>query len=149
MFGTMDSLCGFDDIENLYQTKKKILEERYRRWDLRYIAHFSHWYPWGVMIYDRFIIEEPPLRPEEAMALHNEIWELGVRTSLACGGILNEHHGVGLKLSGLMREQYGSAFQVLEGVKNALDPHGVMNPGKLGFPGALRMGSGNPGKAGC
>jgi alkyldihydroxyacetonephosphate synthase len=149
MFGTMDSLCGFDDMENLYQTKKKILEETYKRWDLRYIAHFSHWYPWGVMIYDRFIIEEPPLEPEEALALHNEIWELGVRTSLACGGILNEHHGVGLKLSGLMREQYGSAFQVLEGVKNALDPRGVMNPGKLGFAGAPPAGPGRTEKAAC
>lgn len=143
MFGTMDSLCSFENVEKLYRTKKAIVEERYSRWNLRYIAHFSHWYPWGVMIYDRFIIEDPPQGAEEALALHDEIWNLGVRTSLECGGILNEHHGVGLKLSRLMREQYGSAFQVLEGVKNALDRRGVLNPGKLGFgdTGRARLGT--------
>ena len=133
MFGTMDTLTTFDKIENLYWTKKRTLEEAYAAWNLQYIAHFSHWYPWGVMVYDRFIIESPPRDAKEALALHNEIWNLSVRTSIACGGILNEHHGVGLKLARLVREQYGSAFQVLETLKNGLDPHNVMNPGKMGF----------------
>ncbi|HEY63283.1 MAG TPA: FAD-binding oxidoreductase [Caldilineae bacterium] len=133
MFGTMDTLCTFDKIENLYWTKKRTLEERYAAWKLQYIAHFSHWFPWGVMIYDRFIIEEPPWDPQEALALHNEIWNVSVRTSIACGGVLNEHHGVGLKLARLVREQYGPAYQVLEGLKQSLDPHNILNPGKMGF----------------
>jgi alkyldihydroxyacetonephosphate synthase len=133
MFGTMDTLCTFDKMENLYWTKKKTLEEKYEKWNLEYFAHLSHWYPWGVMVYDRFIIQEPPWDPEEALALHNEIWNVSVRTSIACGGVLNEHHGVGLKLARLMREQYGPAFKVLEGLKNSLDPANVLNPGKMGF----------------
>ncbi|MCI0621511.1 MAG: FAD-binding oxidoreductase [Acidobacteria bacterium] len=133
MFGTMDTVCTFDNIENLYWTKKKTLEATYEAWKLQYIAHFSHWYPWGVMVYDRFIIEEPPQDPQKALALHNEIWNLAVRTSITCGGVLNEHHGVGLKLARLMREQHGSTFQVLEGLKCKLDPHNVLNPGKMGF----------------
>ncbi len=133
MFGTMDTLTTFDKIENLYWTKKRTLEARYADWNLLYIAHFSHWFPWGVMIYDRFIIEEPPHDPRAALALHNEIWNLSVRTSIACGGVLNEHHGVGLKLARLVREQYGPAFQVLEGLKHSLDPHNILNPGKMGF----------------
>jgi alkyldihydroxyacetonephosphate synthase len=40
---------------------------------------------------------------------------------------------VGLKLARLMREQYGPAFQVMEGLKAALDPHNILNPGKMGF----------------
>ena len=133
MFGTMDTLCTFDKIENLYWTKKRTLEENYAGWKLQYIGHFSHWYPWGVMVYDRFIIEEPPWDANEALALHNEIWNLAARTSMACGGILNEHHGVGLKLARLMREQHGTAFQVLEHLKQGLDPHNILNPGKMGF----------------
>jgi len=133
MFGTMDTLCTFDKIENLYHTKKKRLEERYAKWELQYIAHLSHWFPWGAMIYDRFIIEKPPWDPEEALALHNEIWNVAIRTSIECGAVLNEHHGVGLKLARLVREQYGPAFQVLESVKKGLDPHNVLNPGKMGF----------------
>jgi len=133
MFGTMDTLCTFDKMENLYWTKKQTLEERFARWDLEYLAHLSHWYPWGVMVYDRFIVQNPPVDAEEALMLHNEIWNLAVRTSIACGGVLNEHHGVGLKLARLMREQYGPAFSVLEGLKSALDPKNVLNPGKMGF----------------
>ncbi len=133
MFGTMDTLCTFDKMENLYWTKKRTLEENYAQWSLEYIAHLSHWYHWGVMIYDRFIIQNPPRDAGEALTLHNEIWNVAVRTSIACGGVLNEHHGVGLKLARLMREQYGPAFQVLESLKNSLDPDNILNPGKMGF----------------
>jgi alkyldihydroxyacetonephosphate synthase len=99
------------------------------------------------MLYDRFIIEEPPQEAQEAMRLHNEIWNLAVRTSLSCGGVLNEHHGVGIKLAHLMREQYGAAFQVLEGVKLALDPQNILNPGKMGF-GPPRGGADSPMRSG-
>ncbi len=133
MFGTMDTLCTFEQMENLYWTKKRALEEKYSKWGLEYIAHFSHWYPYGVMVYDRFIIQDPPADPEKALALHNEVWNVAVRTSIACGGVLNEHHGVGLKLARLVREQYGPAFQVLEGFKKATDPVNILNPGKMGF----------------
>jgi alkyldihydroxyacetonephosphate synthase len=133
LFGTMDTICTFENMENLYATKKKVLEEKYAEWNLEYIAHMSHWYPWGVMVYDRFVVENPPQDPDDALALHNEIWNTAVRTSIQCGGVINEHHGVGLKLARFMREQYGSAFQVIEGLKNSLDPHNILNPGKMGF----------------
>ena len=47
--------------------------------------------------------------------------------------MINEHHGVGLKMARHVRPQYGPAFQVIEGLKNALDPYNIMNPGKMGF----------------
>lgn len=133
MFGTMDTLCTFDKMENLYHTKKARLESQFSEWNLQYIAHFSHWYPWGVMVYDRFTIQDPPRDAETAFLLHNAIWDVAVRTSIECGGIMNEHHGVGLKLARLVREQYGTSFTVLEAVKNGLDPNNIMNPGKMGF----------------
>lgn len=133
MFGTMDTLAPFDKIENLYWTKKHAVEERFASWNLEYIAHFSHWYPWGVMVYDRFIVKEPPQDASIALRLHNQIWDLAVEKSLECGGVINEHHGVGLKLARHVRKQYGSAFQVMEVIKNGLDPYNVLNPGKMGF----------------
>ena len=133
MFGTLDTVSTFDKLEPLYWAKKTALEERYKQWDLFYYAHFSHWYLWGVMAYDRFIIENPPQDPEEAMALHDEVWDLAIKVNLEYGGVINEHHGVGLKLARHVREQYGPAFQVLEGLKYTLDPNNLLNPGKMGF----------------
>lgn len=133
MFGTLDTVATFDKLEPLYWAKKKALEEAYKEWGLFYYAHFSHWYLWGVMTYDRFIIESPPDDPDKALALHDEIWNLAVKVNLENGGVINEHHGVGFKLSRHVRQQFGASFKVLEGLKDTLDPHHLMNPGKMGF----------------
>ena len=55
----------------------------------------------------------------EAIRLHNQIWNAGVRAAIANGGVINDHHGIGLKLSRLMKEQYGPAMQVMEGIKKS------------------------------
>ncbi|MEO8288042.1 MAG: FAD-binding oxidoreductase [Chloroflexota bacterium] len=133
MYGTIETVCKFENIERLYYAKKEAIEVGFAEWNAQYIAHFSHWFPWGVMVYDRFLIDEPPADPHEALQLHNRIWTTAARTSLANGGMLNEHHGIGLKLGRLMREQYGSAWPALDSLKRTLDPNGIMNPGKLGF----------------
>ena len=131
MFGTMDTVATFSNIEKIYWAMKHAVEDNFP--GVRFIAHCSHWYDWGTMIYDRFIMDEPPEDPEEAIRLHNQIWNAGVRAAMENGGVINDHHGVGLKLSRLMKEQYGPAMQVLEGLKKALDPNGIMNPYKLGL----------------
>lgn len=131
MFGTMDTTATYDNIEKIYWAMKNAIETKFP--DVRFIAHCSHWYTWGTMLYDRFILDTPPEDPHEAIRLHNDIWNIGVRAALANGGIINDHHGIGLKLSRLMKEQYGPAMQVFEGMKKSLDPNGIMNPYKLGI----------------
>lgn len=84
-------------------------------------------------MYSRFIIQRPPEDPAEAIRLHNRVWNTAVTALLENGGMVNEHHGVGLKLSRFMRRQYGAAWPLLERIKNAVDPNGIMNPGKVGF----------------
>jgi alkyldihydroxyacetonephosphate synthase len=85
------------------------------------------------MVYDRFIIDKPPQDPREALQLHTEIWAKSARASIQNGGVLNDHHGIGFKLGWLMPELYGPAWPVMQGIKDAVDPQGIMNPGKLGF----------------
>ena len=133
LFGTVESTTTYDKILPLYEAKKKAIEEGYREWGATYTGHFSHWFPWGVMVYDRFYIKHPPQDAHEALQLHNMIWADAARASLAGGGVLNDHHGIGLKLGWLLPEQYGSAWQLLVDIKKTLDPNGIMNPGKLGF----------------
>jgi alkyldihydroxyacetonephosphate synthase len=130
-FGTLDTVATFSDIENVYNAMKEVVESRYPM--ARFIGHFSHWFPWGAMLYARFIIETPPEDPHEAIFLHNSIWNDALRAAMKAGGVLNEHHGIGLKLSRLTPELYGNAFAIIRNLKKTLDPNSIMNPGKMGF----------------
>jgi alkyldihydroxyacetonephosphate synthase len=133
MYGTVETVATFDRIEAIYHAKKTAIEGQFGHLGVGYIAHFSHWFPWGASLYDRFLLKDPPRDPAEAEALHNRLWDVAVHTSLEHGGMINEHHGVGLKLSRFMRAQYGDAWPLLERIKDAIDPNGIMNPGKVGF----------------
>ena len=101
MFGTLDTVATYDNIEKIYWAMKKAVEETYD--GVRFISHSSHWYDWGCMNYSRFIIDNPPEDQEECIRLHNRIWNAGVRAAIANGGVINDHHGVGLKLGRLMK----------------------------------------------
>ncbi|MDR1622989.1 MAG: FAD-binding oxidoreductase [Synergistaceae bacterium] len=131
MFGTMDTCATFDNVEKIYWAMKHAVEDNFE--NVRFIAHCSHWYEWGTMIYDRFIMDDPPEDPEESIRLHNRIWNKAVRAAIENGGVINDHHGIGVKLGRLMKEQYGPAMQVLQGLKKSLDPNGILNPYKLGL----------------
>ena len=131
MFGTLDNVATYDNIEKIYWAMKHAIEDNFE--GVRFISHSSHWYEWGCMNYSRFIIDNPPEDPEEAIRLHNQVWNVGVRAAIENGGVVNDHHGVGLKLGRLMKECYGPAMQVLYGLKKELDPNGIMNPYKMGL----------------
>jgi len=49
------------------------------------------------------------------------------------GGSMEYVHGAGLRLGDLMRREHGAAFGVFQTLKTALDPGGIINPGKLGL----------------
>ncbi|HVM19187.1 MAG TPA: FAD-binding oxidoreductase [Egibacteraceae bacterium] len=139
IFGTTDTCARFAALPGLYEAKKRTIEEGFAQYGARYTCHFSHWYPWGGMLYDRFYVDDAPEDPDEALALHDRLWDAAVATSLANGGVINEHHGIGLKLGRFMRPQYGATFDLMLALKRAWDPDGIMNPGKLGF-GAPKSG---------
>ncbi len=135
LYGVLDSCALHKDIENVYRGMKRAVEEGFKEYGVKYVAHFSHWYDWGASVYPNFIIENPPADVEEGIELNNRIWATGMKAILENGGVLNEHHGIGIQLARHMREQYGDAFNVLEKIKKALDPNGIMNIGKLGLTG--------------
>ena len=47
MYGTIETVCTFDNTERLYYAKKSAIEQGFAQWHARYIAHFSHWFPCG------------------------------------------------------------------------------------------------------
>ncbi len=133
MYGTTETVSTYDKIEKLYWAQKKAVEEGYKKWNVQYIGHFSHWFHWGVMLYSRFVMEEPPKDAEEALRIHNRIWNTAMTAAMENGGMINEHHGVGLKLARFMRRQYGDAWPFMLRLKQTIDPNHIMNPGKTGF----------------
>jgi len=130
-FGTLDSVASYTNIQGVHDAMREVIETRYPM--ARFIAHFSHWFHWGAMIYARFIIDNPPEDPEEALYLHNSIWNDCLRAAIKAGGVLNEHHGIGIKLGRLVPELYGDSFIVLKQMKKMFDPNSIMNPGKMGL----------------
>jgi glycolate oxidase len=58
------------------------------------------------------------------------------RLAREMAGTVTGEHGVGLTRIAYMREEHGPALDVMWTLKQALDPHNIMNPGKL-FPAEL------------
>ncbi|HET7718737.1 MAG TPA: FAD-linked oxidase C-terminal domain-containing protein, partial [Acidimicrobiales bacterium] len=61
-------------------------------------------------------------------------WDAAAGAILAAGGALSHHHGIGLAKARFLPSALGPAHGVLVDLKRALDPAGVLNPGKLGLP---------------
>jgi len=56
------------------------------------------------------------------------------RAALELGGTVSSEHGIGLARAEYLPEQMGQeAFSVMRSIKNALDPQGILNPGKMGL----------------
>jgi alkyldihydroxyacetonephosphate synthase len=94
-------------------------------------AHQSHSYTSGGCIYFTFAGMVDADRRDD---YYRALWDAGQRAVLANGGALSHHHGIGLNRGRFMAEALGPAFDVLVSTKRALDPHGILNPGKLGLP---------------
>jgi len=96
-------------------------------------AHQSHAYTDGACLYFTFA-GKPGATAAEKDAYYEAAWDAGTRAVLARGGALSHHHGVGINRARFMSEALGNGLGVLAAVKGALDPNGILNPGKLGLP---------------
>jgi alkyldihydroxyacetonephosphate synthase len=96
------------------------------------LGHFSHVYPHGTSLYMILLGQAENSAAAEARLM--QIWETSMQICLESGAAISHHHGIGLARLPYIRRDLGSAITVLERVKDALDPAGILNPGKLGLP---------------
>jgi alkyldihydroxyacetonephosphate synthase len=98
-------------------------------------AHQSHAYTDGACLYFTFA-GQPPDEDGAAGrdAFYLAAWNAATHVVLSHGGALSHHHGIGLNRSRFVRDALGPAYDVLVSLKAALDPHAILNPGKLGLP---------------
>src|SRR6266852_1074339 len=130
VWGTIDVVATYSRLLQTYHALQEAVAKPYAARGLKLRSHLSHWYPWGAMIYARFVM---PDGGPDSVTLHDRIWKDGVTAALGAGAVINDHHGVGLKLAPFMAAQHGAGLDVLRRIKAALDPNGLMNPGKLGL----------------
>lgn len=95
-------------------------------------CHLSHPSAQGACLYFTFVmLDNADDRAAEARLLAG--WRAGMEATLEAGGTISHHHGVGaLKAPWAARELVGE-MGLLRAIKRALDPGGIMNPGKLGL----------------
>jgi len=93
-------------------------------------SHSSHGYRSGVNLY--FTFAARPDRPEKMASIYNECWRRTMEETLAGGGSISHHHGIGrVRREWMTRELGAAGVGLLTGLKNALDPYRIMNPGVL------------------
>ncbi len=93
-------------------------------------AHQSHSYTDGGCLYFTFAAK---VDADDRDRYYRAAWDAGTRAVLAAGGALSHHHGVGLNRSRFVADALDGGFEVLAALKRALDPNGILNPGKLGL----------------
>ncbi|VEG56435.1 alkylglycerone-phosphate synthase [Mycolicibacterium aurum] len=92
------------------------------------LCHISHVYPTGASLYFTVVAAQRGNPIEQWRAAKAAASEAMMRT----GGTITHHHAVGADHRPWMREEVGDlGVTVLRAVKAALDPAGILNPGKL------------------
>ncbi|MFT7522386.1 MAG: D-lactate dehydrogenase (cytochrome), partial [Candidatus Paceibacteria bacterium] len=75
------------------------------------------------------LLIEPGNQAEKKTAL--ELSQRMNERALALGGTITGEHGVGIGKLDYMNAEHGLGWQIMGDLKRALDPRGIMNPGKV------------------
>jgi alkyldihydroxyacetonephosphate synthase len=93
------------------------------------MCHVSHVYPAGASLYFTVLADRADADPIGQ-------WELAKTAAskaiVAAGGTITHHHGIGIEHRNYLTNEIGQVgVNTLRAIKRALDPTGILNPGKL------------------
>jgi alkyldihydroxyacetonephosphate synthase len=127
---TFEVATGWERVVPLYRDVREALR------DVAVVmCHMSHAYHDGCSLYFTFAgFGAPGTGPRSALSRYDLAWERALSVARRHGAALSHHHGLGRsKVRG--HKLAPGARALLEGLKRALDPDGVLNPGVLGLGG--------------
>jgi alkyldihydroxyacetonephosphate synthase len=132
---TLETAASWSKLDALYTAVRTALENAMRDTAPRagargiVMCHISHSYTDGASLYFTYIF---PRALDGEIAQWSAIKNAASNAIVANGGTISHHHGVGEDhLPWMMQEKGGLGIEVLRAVKHALDPKGILNPGKL------------------
>jgi alkyldihydroxyacetonephosphate synthase len=95
-------------------------------------GHSSHSYINGTNMYFNYFYDLVDCGPEEEVTKYYlPIISIICEETLARGGSIVHHHGIGKARAPWVRDEYGTSFPLLETLKKAFDPNGIMNKGTI------------------
>jgi alkyldihydroxyacetonephosphate synthase len=126
---TMEVAIAWDKLLDLYRSVRAAVSPH-----AFIMAHFSHAYSDGCSIYFTFAAATPQgAPPGVAERRYDEIWRAALTAATRAGATISHHHGVGMSKAAFMPDEHGASLAVYRGLKSVLDPHGILNPGKMGL----------------
>lgn len=96
-------------------------------------GHSSHSYINGTNMYFVYNYEIHCAPEDEMRIYHHPIQKIIVEETLRHGGSMCHHHGIGKFRNEWTKQEHGTAYYMLEKLKGAFDPKGIMNFGTI-FP---------------
>lgn len=125
---TLETAADWDKLLNLRRAVVEALGTNLPTSPSIIMCHISHIYPEGASLYFT-IVSGQSRNPREQWS---QAKEATCHAIVANGGTISHHHGVGTDHRPFMEAEVGElGMKVLRAIKYALDPAGIMNPGKL------------------
>jgi alkyldihydroxyacetonephosphate synthase len=132
---TLETATSWSKLDTLYVTVRDAIEGAIRETAPRAGArglvscHISHSYMDGASLYFTYVF---PRALDGELAQWRTIKRAASDAIVKNGGTISHHHGIGEDHLPWMAAEKGSlGIDILRAVKMALDPKGILNPGKL------------------
>lgn len=130
---TTEISADWETIPQIYNSVMKRIREEYpRAHDLTMLGgHSSHSYINGTNMYFVYNYDIHCAPEDEMRVYHHPLQKIIVEETLKQGGSMCHHHGIGKFRNEWTEDEHGSAFYMLEKLKQAFDPEGIMNFGTI------------------
>ena len=124
MTDTLETAVMWNDLLPLWDAVRNYLKSRDKT---VVMVHISHVYENGANLYFTFL---SPMKTGNELNDYTDYHKGIIETIQKNKGSLSHHHGVGRSLAPWMEQELGKeAMELMQAVKNHLDPNGIMNPG--------------------